>query len=128
VKEPVRRFPEGADINSGALWPCFNGKMRNCWPIIPSGHADQMEHANSTGVKFNACPKRQTPKDQLGLLILPPDLESHLQKSVAFQQNYRGYQNAKTACGHQAMKITEDWFRSIKVRPVPGIFWHLPHV
>jgi len=77
VLEPVMRFPEGGDINSGALWPCSDSKMRRWWPILASWLADHMEHANLMDVKYNGCPKCQTPKDELGSLILPPDLESH---------------------------------------------------
>jgi len=36
VLEPVTRYPEGGDINSGALWPCSDGKLRRCWPILAS--------------------------------------------------------------------------------------------
>ena len=128
VLEPVTRFPTGGDINSGALWPCSDGKMRCCWPIFASWLADHIEHANLMGVKDNAGPKCQTPKDKLGSRILPPDLESHRRKSAVFQQKYREYQNAKTASHHQAIKITEDWFESMGARPVPCIFWDLPYV
>jgi len=95
--EPVTQFPKGGDINSGALWLCSDGKMCRCWPILMSWLADHMEHANLMGMKYNACPKCQTPKDELGSLILPPDLESHWQNSAVFQQKYREYQNGKTA-------------------------------
>jgi len=87
-----------------------------------------MEHANLVGVKLNACPKCQTPKDQLGSPILPLDLESHLRKSAVFQQKYRAYQNAKTASDRQAENITENWFESVSARPVACVFWYLPHV
>ena len=86
-----------------------------------------MEDANLMGVKYNACPMCQTPKDKLVSLILPPDLESHLRKSAVFQPKCWEYQNAKTASDHQPMKITEDWFESISSRPVLCIFWDLPH-
>jgi hypothetical protein len=48
--------------------------------------------------------------------------------SAVFQLEYRKYQNAKTASDHQALKITEVWIESVSVRPVPCIFWDLPHV
>jgi len=123
VLEPVMRFPEGGDINSSTLWPCSDCKMCCCWPILASWLADHMEHANLMGVKYNACPKCQIPKDELGSLILPPHLESHRRKSAVFQQNHLEYQNAKTASDRQAIKITEDWFESVSGRPVLCIFW-----
>ena len=128
VLQPVTQFPKGGDINCGALRRCSDGKMRCCWPILASLLADHMEHANLVGVKLNACPKCQTPKDQLGSPILPLDLESHLRKSAVFQQKYRAYQNAKTASDRQAENITENWFESVSARPVACVFWYLPHV
>jgi len=86
VLERVTGFPAGGDINSGALWPCSDSAMPRCWPILASWLVDHMEHANLMGVKYNAGPKCQTPKDKLGSLILPPDLESHQRKSAVFQQ------------------------------------------
>jgi len=128
VLEPVTRFPKGVYINSGSLWPCSTGKMRRNWPILASWLADHMEHANLMGIKYNACPKCQTPKDKLGSHILPPDLESYRRKSAVFQEKFREYQNAKTATDRQAIKITEDWFEFISARPVLCIFWDLLHV
>ncbi|KAF8542359.1 hypothetical protein BDD12DRAFT_729202 [Trichophaea hybrida] len=128
VLDPLRRFPEGGDINTGALWPCSDGKMRRCWPILASWLADHMEHANLMGVKYNSCPKCQVPNDKLGSLLLPPDLESHRRKSAVFQQKYREHQDAKRADDRQTLKTVEDWFDSTSARPVPCIFWDLPHV
>jgi hypothetical protein len=73
VLEPVTECPQGAGINSGALWSCSDGKLRQCLPILLSRLADYMEHANLMGIEYNACPMYQTPKDELGSLILPPD-------------------------------------------------------
>jgi hypothetical protein len=81
------------------------------------------------GIKYNACPECQTQKDELGWLILQPDLESHRLKSAIFHQKYWEYQNTKTASDRQGIKmITEDWFEPIIARPVLCIFWVLPHV
>jgi hypothetical protein len=77
VLDPVTGIPKGGDIGSCALWPCSDGKMSRCWPIVVSWLADHMEHANLMRIKYNTCPKCQTPKDKLGSLILPLDLESH---------------------------------------------------
>jgi len=128
VLEPVTRFPEGEDITSGALWACSDGKMRLCWPILASWLVDHMEHANLMPVKYNACPKCQTLKDELGSLIHPPDLESHGRKSGVFHQKYRQYQNSKTASDRQAKKMTVDRLESVSARPVPCMFWDLAHV
>jgi len=87
-----------------------------------------MEHANLKGVKYNACQKCQTPKDKLGSLILPPDLESHQRKSEVFQQNYWEFQNAKTASHCHAIKIMKDRFESLSARPVQCLFWECPQV
>jgi len=121
VLEPVRRFPKGGDIISGAQWPCSDSTMRHCWPILGSWWADHMEDANLMGVKYNACPKCQTPKDKLGSLILPPDLEFHRRKSAVFQQNCREYHIAKTAWNNQAIMVTEDWFKSVSAKMVSWI-------
>jgi len=87
-----------------------------------------MEHANLRGVKYNACPKCETPKDELGSLILPQDLESHWWNWAVFAQKYRKYQIAKTASDCQAIKISEDCCESVSGRPVPCMLWDLPHV
>jgi len=71
VLEPVTQFPEGGNINSGALWPCSDSKMHCWWPILVSWLADHMGRANLMGVKYNACSKCRTPKNELGSLILP---------------------------------------------------------
>jgi len=128
VLEAVTRFPEGRDINCGALWPCSDGKMRRCWPILASWLVDHMKHANLMGIKYNACPMGQTPKEELGSLILPPDWESHRRKSVVFQQISREYQNAKSARERQAIKITNDWFDSFSARLGRCIFCDFAHV
>jgi len=86
--EPVTRFPEEGEINSGALPTCTNGKMGHCVRMLASWLADRMGHANLMGVKYNACPQCQTLKDELGSLILPLDLECHPQMSAVLQQEY----------------------------------------
>jgi len=50
----------------------------------------------------------QTLKDELGSLILLPDLEFHLWKWAVFQQKYWEYQNEKAARDRQAIEVTED--------------------
>jgi hypothetical protein len=65
---------------------------------------------------------------ELGWLILPPELESHLRTSAVFQQEYREYQYAKIASDHQAIRFTEDRFESVSARLVPCTCWGLPHV
>jgi hypothetical protein len=44
----------------------------------------------------------------------------------SFHRNTR-IPECKTAGNHLA-KITEDWFEPVSARPVPCIFWDLPHV
>jgi len=78
--EQVKQFCDRGDITSGALWPCSDRKMRHSWPILASWLADHMEHANLMGIKYNSCPRCETAKDELGSVILPPDLEYHLGK------------------------------------------------
>jgi hypothetical protein len=87
VREPVTRIPEGGDTKSGAMWPCSYGKMRRCWPILVSWLADYMEHANLMAVKYNACPKCQTAKDELRSLILPPDGKSPTESQRSSSRN-----------------------------------------
>jgi len=128
VLEPVTRFPEGGDMDSSALCPCSDSNQSHCWPIVASWQADHMEHADLMSIQYNACPKCQTPKDELQSLIIPLDLEFHQQQSAVFQQKFWEYQNAKTANNCQAIKNTEDWFQSLSVRPVTCIFWDHPHV
>ena len=71
--------------------------------------ADHIEHANLMGVKFDAGLMCQTWKDELGLLIHPPDLESHHWNSAAFKQKCREYQNAKSVSGHQLITISKEF-------------------
>ena len=80
------------------------------------------------GVKYNACPKCQTPKDKLGSLSLPPDLESHQRKSAVFPQKYQDYLTAKSASDRLAISITKDWFDSVGASPVLSIVRDFPHV
>jgi len=117
VMQLVAWLPVRGDINSGALWPFSNGIIRRCWAILASLLADHMEHANHIGIKYNACPKCQTPKDELGSHILQSKLESPWRKPVVFQQKYRKYRNARTAGDREATTMTEDWFWSVSVRP-----------
>jgi len=128
VLELVTWYPEGVEIISSALWPCSDRTMHCCWPILASWLVDHLQHANLMGVKYNASHKCQTPKDELQSLILQPDLESHWRKSAVFQQKYWKYQNAKTARDCQAMKFSQHWLESVSARPIPSIFWDLPHV
>jgi hypothetical protein len=128
VLQLVTQFPKGGDINSVALWPCSNGKMHCCWPILASWLADHMEHANLMGIKYNACLKCQTAKDELESPILAPDFKSHCGRSAFFQQKYREYPNANTATEHQPITMTEDGSKSVSVWLVPCIPWDLLHV
>jgi hypothetical protein len=137
ILQPLHAFQKTTDLTDGALWPCADGNMRRCWPILSSWLADHMEYANLMGVKYNACPKCFLPINQFGSLIDPDELKKYQRTAALFQPKYESYCNPSDVdnCHHQldndgdreSRRELEDWFAAHCARPAPCVLWGLPH-
>jgi hypothetical protein len=139
ILQPLLAFQRTTELEDGALWPCADGHLRRCWPILSSWLADHMEYANLMGVKYNACPKCYLPVEQFGSLIDPDELDNYRRTAAIFQPKYASYCNLSKAndCDdepddidnddRESRRELEDWFAAHCARPVACVLWSLPH-
>jgi hypothetical protein len=124
ILEPLQAFRNTAELQDGALWPCSDGHLRHCWPILSSWLADHMEYANLMGVKYNSCPKCYLPVGRLGSPVDPDELHKFRRSAAVFKPQYDTY------CAQpddDLRRELEEWFTAHCARPAPCVFWDFPY-
>jgi hypothetical protein len=124
ILQPLMAFQHTAELQDGTLWPCSDGQVRRCWPILSSWLADHMEYANLMGVKYNSCPKCFLPTQKLGSLVDPDELDEYRRRATVFEPQYKSYCNQPDADRRREL---EEWFTAHSVRPAPCVLWNFPY-